>query len=111
MKDWFQNSEAWTDFAALDILLFRGVNKSIDLTIDAFGREKVQQEVDVFEQALEYSNEICAPTIILPCSANGTRRAKRETTCIVHDWACGHKCIATLDLSGFEREIHEVSHA
>lgn len=102
MKAWFQNSTEWSDFAALDILLYRVIDKSIDLTIDAFGREEVQRQVAVLERALQYTDEMCGPTVILPCSANGTRRRGKDTTCVDHDWACGHKCIETLDLSQFD---------
>lgn len=102
MKDWFQNSTEWSEYAALDILLYRVVDKSIDLTIDAFGREEVQRQVQVLEQALEYADEICKPTAVYPCSSNGKLRKSDETTCVAHEWACGHKCVETLNLSQFE---------
>jgi hypothetical protein len=102
MRDWFQNSSEWSEYAKDEILLYRVVDKSIDLTIDAFGREEVQRQVDTLERAVRWADEICGPTAIYPCSADGKRRQPNETTCVAHDWACGHKCIETLDLSQFE---------
>lgn len=102
MRDWFQNSSEWSEYSKDDILLYRVVDKSIDLTIAAFGREEVQRQVDTLERALRYADEICGPTATYPCSADGKRRQPNETTCVAHDWACGHRCIETLDLSQFE---------
>jgi hypothetical protein len=102
VKDWFQHSTEWSDYAQDDILLYRVVDKIIDLTIDAFGRNKVQREVRILEEALDYANEQCAHTAVYPCSGPGTPRPPNETTCVAHDWACAHACIEDLDLSMFK---------
>jgi len=101
MKEWFRSSEEWQKYAETEILLFRAVNKSIDLTIDAFGRERVAQEVERYERALVYADEQCGHTAVYPCSADGVYQPE-NTTCVAHDWACAHECLETLDLSGFE---------
>jgi hypothetical protein len=99
VKNWFQNAAAWTAYAAADILLYRVVNKSIDLTIDYFGRSEVQRQVSVLEQALKYADEACGSTAIYPCSTKG--ELVQNTTCIAHDWACSYACLEALNLDMF----------
>jgi hypothetical protein len=100
MKQWFQNSTAWHEYAKDDILLYRVVLASLDRTIDSLGRDEVEQQVKQLEQALLYADKVCAHTAVYPCSADGKKQ--NPTTCIAHDWACAYKCIETLDLSRFE---------
>lgn len=107
VKDWFQYSKEWSDYAQDDILLYRVVDESIDLTIDTFGRNKVQNEVGILEKALNYANEQCAHTAVFPCSGPGRPRPANETTCVAHDWACAHACIEALDLSMFGQHHQE----
>jgi len=102
MKSWFQDSTEWSDYAKDDILLYRVVDKSIDLSIENFGRATVENEVHKLELALKYANDQCAHTAVYPCSGEGSPRPASETTCVAHDWACAHECIESLDLSRFE---------
>lgn len=102
MKTWFETSPEWRERVKDDMVLYNAVDRSIDLTIDAFGHDKVERQVKVLERALDYADLVCGATAIYPCSADGKLRSRNETTCVAHDWACAHKCIETLDLSEFE---------
>jgi hypothetical protein len=97
VKEWFTNSTEWNEYAKEDILLYRVALKSLDLTIESLGKAQVERQVLLLEEALKYTDDVCGPTAVYPCSAEGKKQS--HTTCVDHDWACAHKCIETLDLS------------
>jgi hypothetical protein len=102
LQQWFNSDEDWLRHSEIDNLLFRVVNASLELTVDAFGLEELARQVSVLQSALEHADHVCGPTAVFPCYSTGVKRLSNETTCIDHDWACAYKCIETLDLSMFE---------
>jgi hypothetical protein len=68
-------------------ILYDAANKSLDLTIDALGRELFDQNLNRFIHALLVVEQTCLPKVVFPCDANGTRH--QETDCIQYDSGCG----------------------
>lgn len=92
MKEWF-HSEEFEAFAQADVLFYKAVNASLDMTIDALGRDTVQRGVKQLQWALAHANEAC-PNVRYPCSTDG--EFQPTTDCIFSDVGCGYKCLDTV---------------
>jgi hypothetical protein len=80
-----------------DYLLYAVANRSLDLTIDALGRERVEQEVETHKRLQQLADDKCLSQTIFPCSANGTRQVeKSQTNCYYNDFGCGFQCVDNL---------------
>jgi hypothetical protein len=100
MQKWFDTSEEWKNVSQWDMLLFQAANKSLDMTIDSFGRDVVDQEMKALELALQLAEDKCRASTVFPCSPGGVRaRWRNETSCFWWDSGCGYKCFDTLDLN------------
>ena len=77
-----------------DFFLHAVVNRSLDLTIDALGRDLVEQQVQRHKALQVYAENRCQSKAIFPCSNNGTlqKKASRKS-CYVWDLGCGYKCV------------------
>jgi hypothetical protein len=77
-----------------DTLLYHVVNASLELTMDALGRERVQAMAQTIRRMQQVAHEACLERAFFPCSANGTFQPElAETSCYVQDAGCGHKCV------------------
>jgi hypothetical protein len=77
-----------------DYLLYAAANRSLDLTIDALGRERVEAHVQKHRRLQRAAEETCLPQTIFPCSANGTWQVHESIPhCYWADSGCGHKCV------------------
>ena len=77
-----------------DFFLYELANRTLDLTIDALGRDVVEREVSFHRELQQIANEQCQSSAIFPCSANGTLQIEAsEANCFDGDLGCGHKCI------------------
>ena len=91
MKHYFA-SPYWRKHTAGDCMLVQVVNRSLDLTIDALGRQEVEEQLAEFRLAKAYAEEKCGPSTIYPCSAGGVHNA-RNHSCLWWDSGCGYKCL------------------
>ncbi|KAI2506915.1 sulfotransferase family [Fragilaria crotonensis] len=76
-----------------DIILYHAVNASLDLTIDALGRDKVMAGVVSYHELTAKNKRECEQRAIFPCPLtlpNHTILASQD--CYFQDTGCGHKC-------------------
>ena len=76
-----------------DYLLYAAVNRSLDLTIDRLGRERVEEGVRQIQYLQNRAEQECREETILPCSEQGERQPKAIKNCYVRDFGCGHECL------------------
>jgi hypothetical protein len=90
MKEWFYSPE-FDEYFDADVLVYQAVNKSLDDTIDALGRERVDLAVRRFQWAQRRAKEQCADVVKFPCSADGVLQEPND--CLFSDVACGYQCL------------------
>ena len=77
-----------------DVLLYDVVNKSLDMTIDAIGRSKVESVVKEIRYLQQLAESTCQAKAIFPCSEDGQAQLElSERSCYVQDAGCGHECV------------------
>jgi hypothetical protein len=90
-----------------DYLLYAVANCSLQLTIDALGRERVEQEVRKHRRLQQLADDKCLSHTTFPCSANGTRQAKESlANCYYNDFGCGFLCVDNLFRGNLTRSLH-----
>jgi Galactose-3-O-sulfotransferase len=75
-----------------DFLLHAVANRSLDLTIDALGRDRFQTELQTYHAMKRYAQDQCQNTTVYPCVEAG-QTPNTETSCFVGDLGCGHLCV------------------
>jgi hypothetical protein len=87
-----------TDFKVdnADYLLYAAANRSLDLTIDALGRKRVEHDVRKHRVLQKLAEEKCLAQAVFPCSANGTRQTELSALDCYEgdaDGGCGYRCV------------------
>jgi hypothetical protein len=95
MKQWFETNRTYKQMMRGDNMVYQATYKSLDLTIDALGRNVVEQELHDFHLAMKVAQETCT-NITYPCSSGGVKTYPND--CIFSDLACGYKCLEKLAL-------------
>ena len=75
-----------------DFLLYAAANRSLDLTIDALGRDLVERTLQELRHLRELAENRCQEKAIFPCSQDGTYQIEKSN-CYDRDWGCGHACV------------------
>ena len=95
-----KGNEEWIEYMKGDFLLHQAANKSLDRTIETvFGKDKFQKELQIFQQAQQYANQICtaSPDLVVgTCDQFGNNVAddpSRKTTCYIWSEGCDHQCL------------------
>ena len=103
----YLSSKEWHQEIYGDILLHSVINKSLDLTIEMIGREKFEQQYNEYTRLKNLAGEVCSPTAIFPCSADGAHqgRMSREN-CYNKDWGCGYPCLDQLVHNETKKKYH-----
>ena len=92
MKKFF-DSEVWQKRIDGDQMLFNSANKSLDLTIDALGRDYVMEQLEEFKKMKKEAVEFCRPDdLIFPCTQDGSLH-RFNHTCLWWDSGCGYRCL------------------
>jgi hypothetical protein len=65
------------------------MNRSLDLTIELLGRERVESGVREFQHLQALAQERCLLKAVFPCTANGTLQDGWQKDCYHKDWGCG----------------------
>lgn len=79
----------------LDFVLYAAANASLDKTIDALGRERVEAEVKRHKQLQQVTEEACLEKAAFPCSPKGVYQPELSAnSCYAADWGCGHTCVS-----------------
>lgn len=97
MRDFFDNNRTWKLLIKGDNMVYQAAYKSLDLTIDALGRDLVAQELEKFHQAMKVAQKTCT-NVTYPCSPGGVKYHAPNNDCLFSDLACGYKCLESLVL-------------
>jgi len=87
----FSQTKEYQDMVRWDSLLYQAANKSLDLTIEALGREKFARNLSIFRQAQEEATTRCILFTRFPCSEN--RTLNKDIDCLWKDSECGLDCL------------------
>jgi hypothetical protein len=83
-----------------DYYLYAAANRSLDRTIDALGRSRVQEGVQILQQLQHIAQAECLPQATFPCSPNGTVQLEAAAqSCYAEDCGCAHACVDQVLLS------------
>merc|ERR1712194_441910 len=74
-----------------DYFLYELANRSLDRTIDALGRERVEAAVKRLQELRKLAEDSCLSTTVFPCEVE-MEPPNKNTSCYDHDWGCGHEC-------------------
>jgi hypothetical protein len=85
-----------------DFLLHAIANRSLDLTIEALGRHRVNTEVHRHRKLTALVGHHCQSNVTFPCSDEGLWQESHVEDCYEDDIGCGHRCIDDV-LDRFER--------
>jgi hypothetical protein len=96
MQNFFK-SRYWEKYLRADRLLYQAAVKSLDNTIDALGRDLVEQQVQIFRQALQYAQHECDAHTIYRCNSRGDFVGD-NSTCYLWDIGCGHDCLDAIQI-------------
>ena len=81
-----------------DYMLYNAAQRSLDKTIDALGRQRVEENVELLKSLQQQNEEQCASEITLPCPDPEDEEMKQEhirlvkEKCYFSDVGCGHAC-------------------
>ncbi|KAG7347519.1 sulfotransferase family protein [Nitzschia inconspicua] len=77
-----------------DFFLYDVANRSLDLTIDAFGREPFRKELEKYHAMKQYAEEQCLSKVLFPCTEVGQPPwPEAKHSCFKGDIGCGHECV------------------
>jgi hypothetical protein len=95
----YLSSKEWYAKSYGDYLLQEAINQSLDLTIEAFGRERFDEALQNFLALKQQAEEHCAPEAVFPCSQEGEPQIeKAKSSCYQNDWGCGYPCLDNLTI-------------
>ncbi len=86
----------YTDFVQdnYDYMLYAVANRSLDRTIEALGRERVQEGVRYLNHLQHLAESECLEDARFPCSTNGTDQLEASwESCYAEDCGCGYTCV------------------
>ena len=90
----FLQSKEWKDQIQNDEDLYNAVNQSLDLTIEALGKVKFQENLEMLQLANQRATYECEDKVSFPCTVAGARRrSSNETDCMWNDSGCGFDCL------------------
>lgn len=93
MKTFFA-SPYWKKRVQYEDLLYQAVNRSLDMTIDYLGRDKVEKRLQEFLDLQDVVTATCADVARPPCIKEKEQpRPLHLTDCIEVDSGCGTPCI------------------
>ena len=81
-----------------DYQLYDAAQRSLDKTIDALGRKRVEENIEVLKRLQQQNEEQCASEATMPCPEPEDESKKQEhmrlvkESCYFSDIGCGHAC-------------------
>jgi len=91
MEEFFDTNDEWKEMIQYDVAIYKAANASLDLTIDALGRDLFAENLARFKHAREEAQRQCLPTVVFPCDSGGTLH--KNTDCLWNDSGCGTTCL------------------
>ena len=92
MRTLMEESKFWKDYTEADTMIYEAVDRSLDLTIGALGKDIVQREVEKLRFAQSIVARHCEQRAVFPCDADGVDH-RNETNCLFGDSGCGYECL------------------
>jgi hypothetical protein len=92
MQEFFESKE-WKDSNAMDILLYQAAYQSLDNTVEALGKERVQKELALFYEAQALASAFCEGKVRGFCTPGGTLIPPGKRTCVVWGEGCDFDCL------------------
>jgi hypothetical protein len=92
---YFESPE-WKKRIEGDELLYRAANKSLDRTIDALGRDRVERTLQQFKKAQAYVQQQCKGKVHGMCDEGGKVIPLENRTCYIWGEGCDYQCINAL---------------
>jgi Sulfotransferase family len=90
MKAFFDHPR-WMEVVKWDNLLYKAVNRSLDLTIAKLGSSRFQENLSRFRRVLQVASNRCFPREVFPCTSTGQKN--RNKSCLWKDSGCGSDCL------------------
>jgi len=81
-----------------DYLLYNAAQRSLDKTIDALGRKRVEENVELLKSLRQQNEDQCTSKTTMPCPQPKDESMKEEhkrltkESCYFADFGCGHAC-------------------
>lgn len=90
-KDYLENRHSiWNS----DSLLYHAANASLEMTIEALGRDRVQTMTRHIEHLQQIAEDQCQELAHFPCSPEGIFQPLLSAeSCYVQDSGCGYECV------------------
>ena len=77
-----------------DYLMYDVINRSLDMTIDEIGRDRVETEVKKHRLLKKIAHDHCQSVAAFPCSSNRTYQPEAaKQSCYAEDSGCGYACV------------------
>jgi Galactose-3-O-sulfotransferase len=95
MEKYFKSPE-WKKRIEGDELLYRAANKSLDRTLDAIGRDRVERTMQQFKKGQTYVQQQCQGKIRSMCDEGGKVVPRENRTCYIWAEGCDYQCINAL---------------
>lgn len=92
----FLESSDWKTRIKGDELLYQAAYRSLDRTIHALGRDKVERTLAQFKKAQAYAQEQCAGQIRGMCNDEGRPIPKEQRTCYIWSEGCDYQCLNSM---------------
>ena len=89
----YLSSPQWYAQNYEDFILYKAVNRSLDLTIESLGRRRFDTALAKYKKMMDDA-KVCENEAITPCTADGVH--VQETDCYLKDWGCGYPCLDRL---------------
>ena len=93
-----------------DYLLYNAAQRSLDKTIDALGRQRVEENIELLRSLQQQNEDSCASKVTMPCPEPEDDQKKRihkrrtEESCYFSDVGCGHACTDLILTDHAEKE-------
>ena len=91
MQEFFDTNDEWKEMIQYDVAIYKAANASLDLTIEALGRDFFAENLARFKHAREEAQRQCLPTVVFPCDSGGALH--KNTDCLWNDSGCGTTCL------------------
>ena len=97
-----------------DYLLYNTALRSLDKTIDALGRKRVEENVKLLRSLHRRNEEKCAEKITMPCpKPEGIQweeqKRRASESCYEDDFGCGHACTDLVLADQAEKEWSRIT--
>ncbi len=97
-----------------DYLLYNTALRSLDKTIDALGRKRVEENVELLKSLQRRNEEECAEKTTMPCpKPEGVQwiehQRRASESCYKNDFGCGHACTDLVLADHAEKEWTRIS--